>query len=559
MAEIAPIKLPGKLQNFAGDDVALLGGMRRTSGEMTFQDPVANGGNVVTLAQLLSGVGGLAWTDLSDTPGTIQADQVVFANAAGSDLAFRGVKFANVLATEPVVTGIINPGDLELSVFSGSQIQIAAGDLAIANRVNPLDVRQFLSNHAAPVQIAPVNINSRVSFWTASDAGFSGLVTIKEYSTHPTVGDLRVESLLGISLHSDSVVVDVINSPDIYRDQGQSVDDLLRRGSEGAQIQSGTGVASEIPGTLQIETTTATVESKGIGFHSSGGVDPNHASLMVAQDPFEFDTIRPDGSVFSLGLNNFPKTYNNLGTETALTGKRAAVHQVAWMINGQGICQLGTTQYNNWDNAVSSIVQELLLNPLWPPARALGATIGVVVISNDATTLWLDGVARMFPVSNGQISVGGVTNYLGLADTPGDRIGKDGQVPSVNDAESEDAYGKIRTQIMPGFPGNVPGAPLTNIALPIPVNAAKFHIDNIHLEVKTAETVTPVIIDINIDGTTIFPGAKPTLGTGVLKSDTAVSPDAIAVKGQAITVDLDAGGVEWQDLTVAIQGWAEPE
>ena len=91
------------------------------------------------------------------------------------------------------------------------------------------------------------------------------------------------------------------------------------------------------------------------------------------------------------------------------------------------------------------------------------------------------------------------------------------------------------------------------------VNAAKFHIDNIHLEVKTAEDTTPVIIDINIDGTTIFPGSKPTLGTGVLESDTAVSPDAIAIKGQSLTIDIDAGGVAWQDLTVAIQGWAEPE
>ena len=559
MAEIPPIKLPGKLQTFAPDDVALLGGLRRSAGEMTFQDPIANGGAAVTLAQLLSGVGGATWTSLSDTPGTIQADQVVFGNAAGLQLAFRGPTFANIKASEPVVTGVINPGDLELSVFSPTQVQVASGLLGIADRVTSLNVKEFQSNLAAPLQVTPVGIGSRASFWTASDAGKTGLVTIKEYSAHPTVADLRTESLLGVSLHSGSVVLDVVNTPDIYRDQGQAVNDLWRPvDADGLPVQAGTGVASEIDATLRISTTNMVLESRGIGFHGSSGVDPNHSAPIVGQNPFSFATIQGDGTVFNTGVLDFPKTWNDGGVETALTGNRAVVHQVAWLADGEGIVQLGTTNYQNYDAAISAITQERITNPLWDIAREFGASIGIVVISNNATTTWADGIAHLFPMQGGQVTVGGVTNYLALTDTPNDRAGRVGQVPSINATEDADVYGKIRAKYDFGFPGNLAGAPLVNIALPTTINAFKFHIDNVKLKVKTAESVTPVIIDVNLAGTTIFPGAKPTLDTGIFESDQAVSPDAIAAKGIALTVDLDNGGTVWRDLTVAVEGWIEP-
>lgn len=559
VAEIAPIKLPGKLQNFAGDDVALLGGLRRSTGEMTFQDDVANGGAVLTLSQLLSGAGAATWTSLSDTANTIQADQAVFANAAGNKLEFRGVSFQNLLATEPPVTGILNPGDLELTVFSATQVQISGGTYAIADRVNSLNVKEFQSVLAAPVQITPVNLATRISFWTASDALKTGIVTIKEYASHPTVADLRTEALLGISLHSGSVVTDVINTPDIYRDQGQSVRDLWRPNeSAGLPVQSGTGVASETVATLRIQTTNMILEALGIGFHASD-VDPNHSAPITGQNPFTYATIRGDGTVFNSGVTDFPKTWNNAGTETALTGNRAAVHQVAWLASGDGIVQLGTTNYNNYDAAVAAITAERVNNPLWDVARAFGASIGIVVISNNATTTWADGIAHLFPMTGGQVSVGGVTNYLSLTDTADDRSGKEGQVPYVNEAETADLYGKVRAKVNFGFPGNTSGAPLVDIALPETVNAFAFRIDNVKLRVKTAETVTAVVIDVNVDGTTIFPGSKPTLGTGILESDQAVSPDNVVNKGKKLTIDLDAGGTVWQDLTVAVEGWVVPQ
>lgn len=556
MAEIPPLKSPGKIKDFDGTDVALLGGVRRPSGQMTFQDDTANGGAVLTLSQLLSGGGGIAWTDLTDTPGSIVADKLVVANPAGNALEFRAASYSNILATEPQVTGIVNPGDLELSVFSGTQIQVTSGDLGIAVRTTPVNVTEQISTLGIATQITPVNLASRVSFWTASDTLLTGTVAIKEYAAPgPTVADLREEALLGISIHDGGVVLQVINSPDVYRDQGQSVDDLSRR-TGGPVIQAGTGVAAEIPATLQIQTTTATVESKGIGFHSSSGVDPNHASLMPAQNPFVFETIEGDGTVFNSAVSTFPKTWNNSGVETALTGQRAVVHQVVWLVNGQGIVQIGTTNYNNYDTAVAAIVQEALQNPLWLPARLLGATIGFVVVSAQATTTWANGSAHLFPVLSGHISVGGVTSFLGLTDTPTTYVER-GNVQTINAGADALVSGRINAQLVLTIPDNI-ASPVTNFGFRAIVHAARFNMTNVFLAVKTADSGAAVTVDVNLAGVTIFPGGKPTLGIGDFESST-VPTTTLAVQGQEFTIDLDATGSVWQDMTVAIQGWIEPE
>lgn len=560
MSEVSPIKDPGALKDFAPDDVAVLGGHRRMSGEMTFQDAVANGGAVITLAQLLSGVGGVKWTDLTDTPGTILADQAVFGNSGGTDLEFRGVSYQNLLATEPPVTGVVNPGHLEMSIASATEVGFAAGDIAIANRINSRDVQEQIATQSGAATITPTNLANRSSFWTASDAGFTGTIVIKEYAAHPTVADLRKEALLGISLHSGGNVVAILNSPDPYRDQGQAVNDLWRPSdSGGLDVQAGTGVATEKAATLRIQTSEMIIEGRGLGFHSTAGIDPNHSPPIAAQNPFSFATIESNGDVFNLAVLDFPKTWNNAGTETALTGNRAVVHQVAWLANGEGIVQLGIKNYNDYDTAVAAITSERILNPLWDIAREFGASIGIVVISNNATTTWDDGIAHLFPMQGGQVSTGGITQYVGLTDTPTDRAGKAGRIPFVNASEDADNYGKQRTKVTFQFPGNVPGAPLTDIALPETINARAFHIDSVRLTVKVADGVTDLIIDVNVDGTTIFPGAKPTLAAASLTSSTAISPDAIGVKGDSIKIDLDQGGTVWEDLTVALEGWSEPE
>ena len=552
MAEVEPIKTPGALVEFAGDDVALLGGIRRLSGELTFQDTVANGGAQVTLSQLLSGVGAAAWTDLTDTPAAIQADQAVFGDTGGVNLALRNMTLQQIQAHEPGVTGIITPTQLQLSVFSATQIQVSAGDLAIVVRTTPENVTKFPSNLGTPATITPVNLALRTSFWTASDAGLTGIVVIKEYATEPTPADIRQEAFLGISLHEGSQVVAVINTPDMWADQGHGVNDLWRQavaGHQGLPRTPGTGVGSEIAATLTIATTDMTLLGKGVGFHQSAGVNPNISPTIPGQSPLVFDTIQSDGSVFANDITVFPKTWNNVGTETALTGQRAAVHQVAWLIDGSAVVQLGTTNYQNFDTAVDNIGRELASNLMWDIARDFGAEIGVAVISAAAGNAWADGQHRFIPLVNGGITAGGVTNFLGLTDTPTNYTGKEGQVLRVSAGEVSTAFGKIRTQFLLQFPNNV--APAVSIALPIPVNAFRFRIDNIRMMVDTAEDTTPVVFDVNLDGTTIFPGGKPTLA--VSATDTNFLADATANNGQRLSLDIDSGGTAWAGLTVAIQ------
>lgn len=72
---------------------------------------------------------------------------------------------------------------------------------------------------------------------------------------------------------------------------------------------------------------------------------------------------------------------------------------------------------------------------------------------------------------------------------------------------------------------------------------------NVAFNIDTPASSAPIVLDIKKNGTTIFAGAKPTLGIGVSKSDVAIA-DIQILTTDYITLDILSG--DGSDMTVRI-------
>ncbi len=465
---------------------------------------------------------------------------------------------AAALPGESRLTGLRNQGAGKLSIFSPTTVRIAAGpDEKLIERLPAATSVEHAVNWVQ-TDIVVAGIANLASFYVIEDVGFTGTGAAIELSSFPSAATLRANSwlFLGTSIHLGGVVIGVFDSPDLHDDQGfllQSFLDLLG----GTQRKSGNMV--EIPASFTMQTETTVLFGQGINFHTDP-LNPHDLTLAASPGAVTFTTIDGDGAVFNTGVSAFPKTWDNLGVETALTGKRAAVHQVAVLPDGDILVQLGTTNYKDYQEAVQAIGLEQLVNPLWIVADALGGTYGVCVIAADAT-VWADGFAHLLPLAEGgSSSGGGVTALLGLSDTPNTFIGGDSQVLVVNNAEDGTRFGKIRAQLPIPVVGNVDASlgAVLDVAMPLHINGFRFIADNVHLEVKTAPTGIDLEVDLRIAGSSIFGGTLPKILTSATVGQLApVTVDHF--QGDRVRVDINDGDATWLDLTVTLEGWIEPE
>jgi hypothetical protein len=155
---------------------------------------------------------------------------------------------------------------------------------------------------------------------------------------------------------------------------------------------------------------------RGINFHGDPS-NPNRLLVAASPVPLLFDTIANDGTVFASGISVFPKTWNNSGVETALTGSRAAVMQV-FELPGRAVAfaQLGTTNYNSFSQAVQNISTEISANPLPEIVQRIGFRLSYVIIGNGSTQ-WVEDGAEIFPATASG-NVGGGSSSTGFLDVP---------------------------------------------------------------------------------------------------------------------------------------------
>lgn len=410
-------------------------------GPLSFTDPFTNSGVPVTLNQLFSS-GVTKWTQLTDAQTTILANQFVVGNATGTGLKFTpgapgatydsltdtqspkvidNIPFVNAAGTdhiyqtdvrgdqvktaEPTQSGIIGRLSGEISVASGTEVLVTSGDGSLTERVT--------TTHSRPHAIAWGTQNVTVpapvlatggGVILLEDTGFTGTGTPQVVTFATATPDyMRTRARLGYTVHDDGVLIDVIDSPNVYKDAGQLVGDLWN--ILGIEKLDGTGIHTEIVATLTSSQTAMTLVGEGINFRDALGEGNPNSAAVASVALVTFATINGDGDVFNSGLTVFPNTFNSGGTETALTGQRAAVTQVYQLVGGGFVAQLGTTDYQNFDTAVSNIQNETLVNP--PPDVIKRAAIRTsFVVINAGATQWADLAAHIFPFTGG---IGGTT------------------------------------------------------------------------------------------------------------------------------------------------------
>lgn len=442
---------------------------------------------------------------------------------------------------EPVETGVLTWGAPGLSVFDTDEITIEAGTGIQVTRTGLSAVRTDVT---WTMQNLVINtISSRKGTWiTVDNTG-----TPQQYTVEPAASVFDSEIFLGLVIHDGAVLGGVIPAPIVAADLGKLTRDAISAG--GVLRVTGGGDVGE-KSVFQSTRSLTNLFAPGINFVNDA--DNPNVSTAGAEDPVVFNLVFQDGTESVGDTSTFTKSYESSpGVLTALSGQQAVIHKIILLADGTDEVQYGNVVYSNFSAAKSSITDDLLSNPLNPLASALGVLLGVAVISNPASD-WTVNSAEIVQFSGGGSGGGGGT----VTPAFGDLTDVTFNSPSEGDVayfDGTDTWvnGPPKAQFLFTFDGNVP--PGVDVGPRAFVFADKFLPLNVRLDVKTAPTTTGVQVDVLKNGTTIFSGGAPVIGVGNF-TVSKVPLTAAFVSGDEIRIDIDAGDVNWEDLTVSLQG-----
>lgn len=414
---------------------------------LQFQDDFANSGNVLTLSQLFAGVGptydALAdtpmskaghalefvrvnaagtlleyfaavsgvtkWVDLDETPNPLVDDRIPFSNPGATSIIFDDdVRADQVKTAEPAQSGIIGQFSGEISVASGTEVLVTSGNAELIERITDTHFARHKTSWGTQTIVVPGGALAEAgAVILIEDPGFTGSGTPVAVDFGTATADyMRERAKLGYSFHESGVVIDTIDAVDVYKDLGQVIADLSE--ALGIVKESGTGIHQEIAASLTSSVTQAKYLGRGINFRAVADGEGNPNKITIPADALlVFDTIDGDGNVFSAAISVFPKTWNDGGSETALTGKKAAVMQVWQLPNGTAYAQLGTTQHNDFATAKSKILDEIIGNPPPDILKRIGSRLSYVIIANDQSVWITDGAEILAVDSSGSIGGNG--------------------------------------------------------------------------------------------------------------------------------------------------------
>jgi len=453
--------------------------------------------------------------------------------------------------SEAAVSGVTSGG--RITVASITNVQVNAGTAVLEEYVSPTVIRRHRTSwNTQSIAVSGSGLTDPAAYWVVTDAGYTGTATIAERTVPSTA---RNEVNLGVSLHASGDVVDTIPAPKIHRDTGRVVREMLSA-KLGAIVRSGT--VSEIGATLTVQTTDYSLLVEGVNFYND--VQTAHTITAPAENPLTFTSIASDGTPFNDGLNAVPKTWNNGGVETALTGTQAVVHQLVILpprsvgATDNSLLQLGTTAYADYNTAVANIASEKAKNPLWSVASYLGGRIASIVV-NASATVWADASAHVF-TDSGDSSGASITttSYDNLSDTPGPKIGQDGKVPVVDVTEQVHVYADVKGVFVWGSEDNkntTAGTPILGKQF---VEAPRWISQTVKIALQTATSASALTVDVKADGVSIVDGALPSLGIGATGPVTANLLVASRVQGTRLEIEPISTDVDWRGLTVQLIG-----
>lgn len=440
------VSLHGIRDNEPTDVLQILGILQNPVGDLTFQDPNANSGNPITLTQILglipgpatfdgladtplnkvgaaglfvrvnlagtdleyvAGTGGVSdWLALVNTPIAFTTDRIPFVNDLTNLLVFDDEVRGDQLKTaEPATSGILGQGDGLLTSVDATDLTVDGGSVKLIEHVSRLHTREHLATWTTQNITVPGGVLSDVGgVVVLEDVGFTGTATPRVVSfATATPSFMQERARLGYTVHNiDDDLVAVLQAPQVYKTHGQGVEEIWR--TIGTNKLAGTGIHQEIAATLTSSVTASIFTGENINFRN----DPTnaHEFTFAAEALMVFEENANDGTIFAAASTSFPASFNSSGVKTLLTGQRAVVHQVYHLPGFGDFCQLGTTDYQNFDTAAQSLIAERVNNPLTQTALIFGIRHSYVII-RAGITQWADGDAKILPIIGGGSDVGG--------------------------------------------------------------------------------------------------------------------------------------------------------
>lgn len=444
----------------------------------------------------------------------------------------------NVETREPTPTGILTWTSPGMVLFDASTITFKAGTGVQISKTGLSTSRTDITWIEQNIVVG--TIGTRAGTWFTVDTGG----TVQQYTSTPSRSVLDSEAFLGVVIHDGAVLDRVIPAPRISADMAQLLFDEI---SATGAVKLNAGGDVDEKSVFQCIFGIADVFATGINF--TDAASPNVASY-IAQDPGVFDAVFQDGQVDVADTSTYIKSYESApGVLTALSGNDAVIHKIVLLADGTHQVQYGNVLYNNFSEAKNELLSDLVENPLNPVADAIGILLAVAIIGNLVSD-WTTDNAEIILI--GGTRGGGATATPALGDLTDVTLSTPVEGSFINfDGTSDWVDGRLPAQYIFTFDGNVAAA--TDVGPRLFVFAQKFFPTNVRIDVKTAPTSTALDVDVNLNGSTIFPGAVPQIGIGNFTD--SVTPNTTAfVNGDSITIDIDAGDTSWQDLTVHIQG-----
>jgi hypothetical protein len=272
-------------------------------------------------------------------------------------------------------TGVLTGGILSIgspnttySISDGTGIVINAG-------VKTLVSWSGLTNQA----VAKSGI---LTFITINSSGVP-----QAYSSRPSNTTLRNEILLGVLVHTDSIVINAVNNE--QRSHNQVSNQLCDLVQEIGFINSGNTISSS-GSALRFQKAAGTLFYCGSNFKNDSK-NPNQLTL-AALDTNVSDTYQiryQDGSSSALTLVDFvPNVYDNggaYGTGSVITANKWAVHRCYSFISNALKIQAPQNVFNSKSEAISGVNNGVFV--VEPSILSNGMLVGYIVARGGATDL----------------------------------------------------------------------------------------------------------------------------------------------------------------------------
>lgn len=338
----------------------------------------------------------------------------VNVNAAGhvTGFATRALTATDISAAEStdtvfgknaMSTGLKTGGIITIDVDT-TKFDISAGTgYVIDNTTDPANPVTTLVSWSAFNAQTPTNILTQpVTYISISSAG-----AIVQESNIPNAEDRRTNIFLGVVVHADNVIVNIINNlPVVAFDVGGQIQDLMN--SFGFRSLNGNLITANGIN-MSLDKSSGTGFKAGINFHTNP--KQPHEVLLGSQTLLSFNYRNQDSSQGLQVTVIDPTTYDLAGvTTTVPTNNNATIQRVYMFPSGAIFIQRGQEVFATLGAALDAVGRESFVVETNIAENAL--LLASVVVKKTATDLTDVGEASVIPVSTTTTGSIGFTTTL---------------------------------------------------------------------------------------------------------------------------------------------------